>query len=159
MAKRELAQIPYDERSDDQKLEANWLKAGKLFERKDWSACVMRVATAAEISANIYVRQFLQGDHNLPTTYVDSLLRSANGLDGKFNRLIRPAADCRGTWETLKHVKKKIELLHDHRNSIAHAGAFKDQKEARLAIAHGLEIIQALAPNESTKLTLPQIAE
>jgi len=39
---QKIANIPYDERTDDQKLESNWTKARKLFGRKDWSACVVR---------------------------------------------------------------------------------------------------------------------
>lgn len=115
----------------------------------------MRAATSAEIAANIYLRHFLSTDHNLPTSYVDALLISANGLDGKFKRLIRPAAEYRHTWSTLKSLQKKIEALHNHRNSIAHAGYFKNEDEAKLALKDALSIITALAANESSKLKLP----
>ena len=155
MGNSEIAKIPYDERTDDQKLESNWTKARKQFERKDWSACVMRVATSAEIAANIYIRQFLLVEHPLPPKFVDALLLSANGLDGKFKRLIKPAAEHRGTWSQLKPLQKKIESLHEHRNSIAHAGKFKKRSEAKAAFEHSLAIIQALAPDESAKLALP----
>lgn len=150
-----LSQIPYVERTDDQRLESNWKKACGLFKRGDYSASILRAATSAEIAANIYVRHFLITEHNLPSTYVDALLFSANGLDGKFKRLIRPAAEYRQTWRELRKIQKQIESLHEHRNGIAHAGFFKDEDEAKDAFESSLTIIQALAPNESIKLKLP----
>jgi hypothetical protein len=155
MGTKKLSAIPYDERTDDQKLETNWRKARGLYKREDWSAAIMRAATSAEIAANIYVRHFLITEHNLPRQYVDALLFSANGLDGKFKRLIRPAAECRGTWQMLKPLQRRIETLHEHRNSIAHSGQFKDEDEAQEAFRSSFAIIRALAPNESKKLALP----
>ena len=155
MGNPKIAKIPYDERTDDEKLESNWTKGRKQFERKDWSACVIRAATSAEISANIYIRRFLLSDYALPPHFVDVLLKSANGLDGKFKRLIRPAAEHRGTWSELKSLQKKIESLNDHRNGVAHSGQFKSKKDAKSAFELSLAIIQALAPNESVKLALP----
>lgn len=155
MGDPKIAKIPYDERTDDEKLESNWKKGRKQFQREDWSACVIRAATSAEISANIYIRQFLQSDFSLPSSFVDALLKSANGLDGKFKRLIKPAAEHRGTWSELKSLQKKIESLNDHRNGVAHSGQFKSKKDAKSAFELSLAIIRALAPNESAKLTLP----
>lgn len=149
------AKTPYKERSDDEKLESNWRKARNLFNRKDYSAAVIRAATSAEIAANIYVRKFLLIEFALPPTFVDALLFSANGLDGKFKRLIRPAAEHQGTWKKLKSLQKRIEDLHEHRNSIAHAGYFKDKSDAREAFESALVIIQALTPDEALKLEPP----
>lgn len=150
-----FSDIPYEERTDDQRLESNWKKAQGLFKRGDYSASILRAATSAEIAANIYVRHFLITEHNLPASYVDALLFSANGLDGKFKRLIRPAAEHRQTWRALKQIQRQIESLHEHRNGIAHAGHFKNIDEAKDALASGLEIIHALSPIESAKLKLP----
>lgn len=155
MGDPKIVKIPYDERTDDEKLESNWKKRRKRFQREDWSACVVRAATSAEISANIYIRQFLQSDLSLPSSFVDALLRSANGLDGKFKRLIKPAAQHRGTWDDLKSLQKKIESLNDHRNGVVHSGQFKSKKDAKSAFELSLAIIRALAPNEAEKLALP----
>lgn len=155
MVDTKKVKAPYDERSDDEKLESNWKKAKGLYNREDWSACVMRVATSAEIAANIYVRQFLLTDHNLPSSFVDSLLKGANGLDGKFNRLIAPAAKERGTWGNLKGLGAKIKSLNTHRNQVAHEGRFKNRSDARVAFEHSLAIIKLLAPADSAKLNLP----
>src|SRR5215471_2054346 len=116
MTGTKLSNIPYDKRTDAQKLESNWRKARALYGRKDWSASITRAATSAEIAANIFVRRFLLDEYNLPAAYVDVLLFSANGLDGKFKRLIQPAAEHRGTLSKLKPLQKKIAELHNHRN-------------------------------------------
>jgi hypothetical protein len=155
MGDPKIAEITYDERTDDQRLESNWTKGRKQFARKDWSACVVRAATSAEIAANIYIRGFLLTDHALPPKFVDALLLSANGLDGKFKRLVKPAAEHRGNWNDLKSLQRKIESLNEHRNGIVHAGKFKSKKDAKSAFEHSLSIIQALAPDESAKLDLP----
>lgn len=156
-AKPKASKTPYEERPDDQRLESNWKKACGLYARNDHSAAVLRAATSAEIAANIYIRHFLMTDHNLPAKYVDALLISANGLDGKFRRLIKPAAEVRGTWRTLKSLQKRIDALHEHRNSVAHAGYFKNAADAEESFENSLEIIRVLAPNESQKLELPYV--
>lgn len=157
MGNKEITKIPYDERTDDQKLESNWNKALKLFERKDWSACIVRAATSAEISANIYIRNFLSNNFNLPASYVDALLIGANGLDGKFKRLIAPAAKHLGTWNELKVLQKKIEFLNDHRNGVVHGGKFKSKTDAKAVIEHSLIIIKGLSPHEALKLDLQKV--
>lgn len=155
MSNEKVEKLPYDERPDDDKLKSNWTKAKKLFGRCDYSASVIRVATSAEIAANIYVRKILIGEYGLPSSYVDALLMSANGLDGKFKRLIKPAAEFKKTWNDLKSLQKKIQALHDHRNGVVHSGKFKSKSEAKVAFEQGLAIIKGLAPDESKKLQIP----
>jgi hypothetical protein len=151
----EIAKIPYTERSDDEKLQSNWRKAKKQYGRKDWSACVMRVATSAEIAANIHVRRYFLGEHNLPESVVDALLFSANGLPGKFRNLVKPIAEHRGSWETIRTLQDKISALNKHRNFVAHAGVFKNKAEAKEAFILSIEIIQGLAPEEAAKIKIP----
>jgi hypothetical protein len=155
MGDPKIAKIPYDQRTDGERLHSNWNKANKLFAREDYSACIVRVATSAEIAANIYVRGFLVVEFNVPPKFVDALLVAANGLDGKFNRLVKPAAQHRDAWDTLKPLKKWIEALHDHRNGVIHSGKFKNEKDARVAFEESFAIIRGLAPNESRGLELP----
>ena len=154
MGKRK-SKIPYDERSDDEKLESNWKKAKAQFDRKDWSASVLRAATTVEISANIYIRSFLIDGYDLPSTFVDALLLSANGIDGKFRRLVKPAAEVDGTWKEISKIQKKIEGINKQRNSVAHAGKFKNRPDAKAVFQNALEVISTLAPNEAKKLELP----
>jgi hypothetical protein len=155
MGESKTKNIPYDKRSDDQKLVSNWNKARKLVDRCDWSAAIIRVATSAEIAANIYIRRFLMTTYSLPEGFADALLIWANGLDGKFKRLIKPAAECEGSWEQLRAVQRQIETLNRHRNSVIHSGRFKSQQDAEFVFERSLTIIKALAPSEATKLIMP----
>ncbi|MEP4546979.1 MAG: hypothetical protein ABJ000_12430 [Saccharospirillum sp.] len=138
---------PYDERTDDEKLLSNWKKAVGLFEREDWSASIMRVATSSEIASNIYVRHYLQERHGLPGDFVNSLLKSANGMAGKLRQLITPAAKSLGKWDEIKSIQQKIDSINTHRNEVAHAGKFKNRKDARVVVEHAIEVIGILAPN------------
>lgn len=146
---------PYDERSDDEKLISNWTKAIALFLREDWSACIVRIATSTEISANIYIRHYLQEQHNLPESFVNSLLVSANGVDGKFKRLITPAAKCLETWDNVKANQKNIETINKHRNEIVHAGKFKNKGDAEIIFTKAQSVISSLSPTVSEKLPKP----
>ena len=75
--------IPYERRSDEEKLKSNWKKATRLFKTEDWSAAIVRASTAVELAANIYIRRFM-GRHDLPGSFIDSLLLNANGISWKF---------------------------------------------------------------------------
>lgn len=155
MGDSKIASIPYEERTDEQRLKSNWMKARGQFDREDWSACIVRGATSAEIAANIYIRQFLLVDYKLSRKFVDALLLGANGLDGKFKRLIKPAAECLGNWKELRPLQKKIELLNGHRNGVVHGGKFKNKRNAMSVFEYSLTIIHALAPQEAAGLSLP----
>ena len=89
------------------------------------------------------------------TPFVDSLLMSANGIDGKFKRLVRPAAEVNGTWKEISKVQKKNEGINKQRNGVAHAGKFKNKSDAKAIFQNALEAIRVLAPNEAKKLKLP----
>jgi len=153
--KKKPKKIPYEQRTDDVRLKDNWRKARKQFERGDWSASVMRAATAAEIAANIYVREYFVREKSLPQTIVDELLKSANGLDGKYRKLIRPVSLHRGTWSQMKAVQKKIQDLNSHRNEVAHAGRFRSEKDARDAFLSSHLVIALLSPEDVKDLEVP----
>lgn len=147
---------PYDERTDHEKLHSSWKKARAQFSRSDWSASVARVATAAELAANIYVRRYLLDEYNLPSAFVDSLLKDANGIFGKFTRLVKPIAVQRETWTEVKKIQKShIEPLNDKRNEVVHSGRFMNRGEAVEIFTHGLAIIKTLASAEATGLNIP----
>lgn len=88
----------------------------------------MRVATSAEIAANIFVRVYLVKAHGLPEAFVDSLLISANGIDGKVKKLIQPVCEATGKWNAMKSIVKDVEI-NKLRNQIAHSGRFMNQEE------------------------------
>jgi hypothetical protein len=142
-----LSKKPYEERNDDEKLLSNLHKAVGLFEREDWSASILRVATSSEIASNIYIRHYLLQKHHLPADFVDALLKSANGMAGKFRQLITPAAKSLGNWEQIKSIQKKIDSINKHRNEVAHEGKFKNKPDAEIVFSYAIEVIGLLAPN------------
>lgn len=156
MPKLKKPKKPYSKRTDHEKLESSWKKARAQFKRKDWSASITRVATASEIATNIYVRGYLVEERQLPQEFVDELLKDANGIMGKFTRLIRPIALQRKTWTTIKKIQKKhIQPLNNHRNEVVHSGRFKKKEHVIEIFNHGLEIIKMLAPKEAQGLEAP----
>jgi hypothetical protein len=48
---------PYAARTDLQKIQSQWNKLSGLHTREEWSAAVVRAATAAEIAANFAIRR------------------------------------------------------------------------------------------------------
>ena len=59
-------------------------------DREVWSSAVVGAATATEIAANLVVREELIESRKLEEEFVDHLLKWANGLQGKFDKLILP---------------------------------------------------------------------
>lgn len=136
---------PYEKLSDLEKLQKQWHKLSGLNTREEWSAAIVRAATAAELAANFAVRNEFAGRSQFNSKFVDSLLLWANGLAGKLDRLLLPlsAAD--------KDKNKKMKALRDvagkinaKRNAIAHQGEFCRGDEARASIKHAREFIMGL---------------
>ena len=131
---------PYSQRSDTEKLESNWTKTLGLFEREEYSMAIIRAGTCAEIAANIVIRSELVQKRNLEPHFVDSLLVWANGLSGKFSRIILPLFH--GTPQRAVFVKHHTEIskVNDARNQIAHSGRFANKASAEelLGIAHSV---------------------
>lgn len=76
--------VSYNDRSDLDKLQSQWNKInGILAREREWSFAIIRAATAAEIAANIAVRQTFSLNSKFSGDFIDSLLIWANGIDGK----------------------------------------------------------------------------
>jgi DNA replication protein DnaC len=125
---------PYDDRTDLQKIEANWTKVRGLLEREEWSAAIVRAATATEIAANLVVREEFIAKRQLKAELVNHFLRWANGIQGKFDKLILPAVKGKAHDAGFRKLKKRIEDINQQRNSVVHSGSFGNSKDA-LAIA------------------------
>ncbi len=135
----------YDDRPDIEKLRSQWNKINGIFERGDeWSAAIVRAATAAEIAANIAIRKRFEAESEFTSEFVDSLLVWANGLDGKFTRLIIPAEPDEERKSAWKKLKKQAESLNSKRNKIVHRGSFASEKEARRLVDVAHEVVIAL---------------
>lgn len=148
---------PYDERDDIEKLESQWVKRAGHSERKDHSAAIVRMATAAEIAANIAVRHEFALHGTFTPTQIDSFLTWANGLDGKIRRLLLPLR-----YEDNTKDKEYLRLLiaagniNSHRNKIVHRGEFRSAKVEREVQAESQAFIEELVGFYNTGYKLPE---
>ena len=140
-----MSKKTYEERTDLEKLQSQWHKLSGLHTREEWSAAIVRAATAAEIAANFAIRAEFAEQSALPPDFVDSQLRWANGLAGKIDRLLIPlTAQNKERHETMKALKAKAEDVNRKRNAIAHQGEFCSEEEAKATIATAHEFITDL---------------
>lgn len=121
---------PYDQRSDLEKIRAQWVKLRGLHDRTDWSAAVVRAATATEIAVNLAIRREFAARSQFDAAFVDGLLMWANGLTGKLDRLLMPLLKGSSKYNEVAHLRKLARPICDRRNDIAHRGKFCSLKVA-----------------------------
>jgi len=135
---------PYEQRTDLEKVQSQWNKLSALHTREEWSAAIVRAATAAEIAANYAVRKEFSTRITLDPKFIDSLLRWANGLAGKIDRLLIPLSVGEKQNKTIKKLKTISEKINNKRNAIAHQGEFCSEDEAKESIQLSREFIETL---------------
>lgn len=135
---------PYAARTDLQKLRSQWNKLDGLHGRREWSAAVVRAATAAEVAVNIAIRKEMKSRSKLDASFVDSLLIWANGITGKMSKLLIPLTKKRKYAKGITDLVKLVEAINKKRNSVVHSGEFCSTKEAREVIRKSREFIIAL---------------
>lgn len=139
------ARKPYEELTDLEKVQKQWRKLSGLHTREEWSAAIVRAVTAAEIAANFAIRREFEMNSEFDAEFVNSLLRWANGLAGKLDRLLIPLSETDKTKsKKMKMLKKVAVEINSKRNAIAHQGEFCNEDEARAAIAKATEFISTL---------------
>ena len=69
-----MANAAYEDRTDLEKIQSQWHKITGLHTRDEWSAAVVRAATAAELAANFAIREEFKARSNFDAQFVDSLL-------------------------------------------------------------------------------------
>jgi hypothetical protein len=147
--------VPYDKRSDLEKIRSQWIKLTGLHNRKEASAAIVRAATAAEIAANYAIRCEFARQSQIKPLIVDDFLIWANGLDGKINRLVLPL--CFGGTKTAEFKKLQVSAsqISEVRNKIVHRGVFASPSNARKIISHAGIFVQILVRryDASFKLT------
>jgi hypothetical protein len=135
---------PYEERSDLERIESQWRKLSGHHSRADWSAAIVRAATAAEIAANLVIRKEFASQSQLDAPFVDGLLKWANGLPGKIDHLLLPLFVGREQHASLSKLKGVTLKLNKVRNDIVHKGIFCNDSEAREAIAQAKKVVETL---------------
>lgn len=123
---------PYSQASDDEKVARNWQKACGLFDRSEYSVAIIRCGTCIELAVNLAIRQELVIERDLPLPFVDSLLKSANGLRNKYQNLFLPIMAEYDEYDALKRLwKTDIDKINRHRNAVAHSGEFRSRTTAK----------------------------
>lgn len=139
------AKNKFEDLTDLERLQKQWRKLAGLHTREEWSAAIVRAATAAEIAANFAVRQEFMSKSNLSPIFVDSLLRWANGLAGKLDHLLLPLSNgMKDKKSTMKNLRAIAGEINSKRNAIAHQGEFCNEDEAKKAISQSREFITTL---------------
>ncbi len=145
MAQTTKALKPYSERTDLEKIQSQWNKLSGLHSREEWSAAVIRAATAAEIAANLAIRQEFNQRSQFQPEFVNSLLVLSNGLRGKVDRLLTPLFEHDAAKRAaLINLKRKSDQINAKRNAVAHQGEFCNPDEAQEVIARAKEFIEGL---------------
>lgn len=114
---------------------SNWNKTLGLFSRREYSVSIVRAAVTAELTLNYVIRQELIHKHGLPIAFVDGLLRWANGIQGKIEKLYLPITKDAVDEEQLKQSCQSIRSLNSQRNAIAHRGEFRNKETAEKYIS------------------------
>lgn len=135
---------PYWDRDDLERIQTQWHKLTGLHSREEWSAAIVRAATAAELAANFAIRAEFAARSQLDADFVNSLLRWANGLAGKIDRLLIPITTSQPKADAVRGLKPLSETINAKRNSIAHQGEFCNTGEATAIIDQTRAFIESL---------------
>lgn len=140
-----VANSTSEELTDLERVQKQWHKLSGLHTREEWSAAIVRAATAAEIAATFAIRREFEANSEFDSKFVDSLLRWANGLAGKLDRLLLPmSVTNKAKNKKLRALKTIADDINTKRNAIAHQGEFCSEEEAQATIAQAKEFITTL---------------
>ncbi len=121
---------PYAQRTDLEKIQSQWNKISGHHYRDDWSAAIVRAATAAELAVNYAIRTEFAKRSKFDTVFVDGLLKWANGISGKVDRLLIPLFAGKAKHGAVVKLRNLSDAINRKRNGIAHRGEFASKKEA-----------------------------
>jgi len=147
----------YQDRTDLEKIESNWKKLSGLYRRGEWSSAIVRAATAAEIATNLVVREELENQKGIDKPFVDHLMIWANGIQGKYQKLILPAVSGKDYEQRFKDLSGDIGGINTARNAIVHAGYFTDSAPAHETIVKSRGIILAFVKQYHPSFDLIEI--
>lgn len=148
---------PYSQKSDLEKISSNWRKTKGMLLNQQWSGAIVRAATATEIAANLAIREELIEIRGLDKEFVDSLLKWANGLAGKIDRLLLPVTVGDPWHPEFRKLRAQAAKLNRERNSIVHSGQFKRKSTAARVIPEARRIILTLTAPYYDEYNLPEI--
>ena len=151
--------IPYEQRTDADKIRSQWTKLSGHHSRTDWSAAVVRSVTACEIAVNFAVRQEFTTRSQLSAQFVNGLLLSANGLSGKVTKLLIPLLEGEDKFEAINRLCRHVQPISTKRNAISHQGAFCSETEATALIEQCRQFVEGVMAAYDPLFTLPGATE
>ncbi len=147
----DITNTPYSERTDLQKIEFNWHRTKALYGKREFSSAIARAGTAAELAVNFAIREELQSKRRIEASFVDSLLKWANGIAGKLRNILLPvSAVDRTHQERLRDISQRLDKANSARNMIVHGGRKGTRGEAKewISAYHGciLTLVKSYSP-------------
>lgn len=127
--------VQYNDRDDLTKIRNQWTKLSGLHDRTDWSAAVVRAATATEITANYAIRQERAALGDFDEDAVNKELMRANGLKNKMTILIKLVKNT-PKYEPVKGWQPLANEINEKRNGIVHRGEFCTERQSDTLIQH-----------------------
>lgn len=146
----------YNERSELAKIKLQWHKLSGLHDRSEWSAAVVRSATAAELAANFAIRKEFELQSELSSSFVDSLLLWANGLSGKFDKLLIPMLREKDYFELISGLRSHVTTINTKRNKIVHSGEFCSEDVAKELIRKAKHFVVTIVSCYDSNFELPE---
>jgi len=142
---RKSNRIPYDKLSDDEKVQKNWNKALGLYKRGEWSVSILRCGTCLELAVNFAIRQELVEDRKLPISFVNRLLKNANGIHSKYQNIYLPIMDEYQEVDMLKTLwSDAVSKVNAERNAVAHRGEFRSNSKATETMAQTYSALESI---------------
>lgn len=120
----------YESRNELEKIQSQWIKLSGLHNREEWSAAVVRAATAAELAATFAIRREFELRSQFDKDFVDSLMIWANGLANKMVKLLIPMIADKEKREKVKNLQTVAKRINNKRNDIVHKGIFSTRKSS-----------------------------
>jgi hypothetical protein len=104
---------------------------------------------------NLAIRHELVKSKNLPIVFVDHLLVWANGISGKFHKLLIPILEGAESHQSIKELSAAMKKVNEERNKVAHRGEFKKHSTAYDALTAAHKYISGLATTYAPTIQLP----
>ena len=150
---------PYRSRTDLEKLQAQWNKISGMQRRnREWSAIIVRAATAAELAVNFAIRREFEMHSQFDSKGVDKLLFFANGLGGKMDKPLLPLTVGRATHKTINALNKIAQVINKERNAIIHQGEFRNEEDVPIVIENAKTFVESLVRLYENDFSLKSIA-
>lgn len=130
------------DRTDLENLQSTWTQVGDLMKRKQWSAAVVRAASAVELALNIASMCELRERPHLEPDLVEHLFGCANHMVGKLDKPLRMAGTSVEPREKFKRLRDIAARIDEQRNLVIQMGAHMTEDEATEIVGLARELAE-----------------